>query len=384
MGNGQWPAQTAPTAGAARCSLPGRRLSAAAAVSSLELCFHSGLVKAAGRASFAFADRAPRPRCNLRVDVLPDALDQAHHLGGEPDLARGDAGGEQLLASLCPRVDGVAVHQREHARQLLDPLVQVVALARHCGEQEREGDGRVPRLPERLAQLLVLVKDLQCGGVVAGEDAHLVHRVECPLLRQQPHVATHVLEELEGLRHGARLAKGADQLVVRPVVWPPLHLVHVLPQPHHNLEHVRGEVVWHLALPHPAHRNRAAADEHLVHGVTRHLPLDLHLLEGAERLRELSGAEVVVDDGRVRGHQPEVEPLRHPLEVLGEPVHPARKGRHVRSRLQRRLGRGGSRARHARRVVPRLAHDAAVCPPHLCKALRRVGPTALVGAVGER
>ena len=81
-------------------------------------------------------------------------------LGGEPDLARGDAGGEQLLAGLCPRVDGVAVHQREHARQLLDPLVQVVALARHCGEQEREGDGRVPRLPERLAQLLVLVKDL--------------------------------------------------------------------------------------------------------------------------------------------------------------------------------------------------------------------------------
>ena len=54
----------------------------------------------------------------------------------------------------------MAVHQREHARQLLDPLVQVVALARHCGEQEREGDGRVPRLPERLAQLLVLVKDL--------------------------------------------------------------------------------------------------------------------------------------------------------------------------------------------------------------------------------
>ena len=211
-------------------------------------------------------------------------------LGGEPDLARGDAGGEQLLASLCPRVDGVAVHQREHARQLLDPRVQVVALARHCGEQEREGDGRVPRLPERLAQLLVLVKDLptpcrvpdmsttrprlersglQRGGVVAGEDAHLVPerrgseawggaseserrpgrgrvaRIELNARssgssRTLPHMCSkssracrrwrgrvcgriraRAVKSRAGLWHGARLAKGADQLVVRPVVWPP-------------------------------------------------------------------------------------------------------------------------------------------------------------------
>ena len=58
-----------------------------------------------------------------------------------------------------------------------------------------------------------------------------------------------------------------------------------------RLEHVRGEVVWHLALPHPAHRNRAAADEHLVHGVTRHLPLDLHLLRATRERARVRGKD---------------------------------------------------------------------------------------------
>ena len=119
--------------------------------------------------------------------------------------------------------------------------------------------------------------------------------------------------ELQHLRQRAALAKRADQLDVRQVVGLAAHLLHVAPELEDLVDEVDGEVVGPRADLRARHRDRAPADQHLVHRVARPLALEAHLLEDAQGLRELILAEVLVDEGGVRGREPEVESLRDAL-----------------------------------------------------------------------
>jgi len=96
-------------------------------------------------------------------------------------------------------------------------------------------------------------------------------------------------------------------------------------------------------------------------------------------LRELARAHVVVDGGRPRFDQPEVEPLSHPIQVLGPPVHPGRKRTGERRGHQGRLGAGRG-VRHDGSTLRSVwfAQDGAVRLAHLIEPLHRVGRRVLV------
>eukprot|EP00967_Tisochrysis_lutea_P119649 scaffold195571_cov31-Tisochrysis_lutea.AAC.2 len=61
-----------------------------------------------------------------------------------------------------------------------------------------------------------------------------------------------------------------------------------------------------LARAYATHGDRAPPNEHLVHCMRWHLSLVLHLLESVQSLCELARAQMVIDDRRPRGHEPQV------------------------------------------------------------------------------
>ena len=98
----------------------------------------------------------------------------------------------------------------------------------------------------------------------------------CPWLQPghmglQPRRHRAAASTAQGYRAWACLAVGADELVVGLVVRLAPRDLHLRPQFAHSTDEVTREVVALLARPHPPHRDRAAAHEHLVHRVRRHL-----------------------------------------------------------------------------------------------------------------
>ena len=117
-----------------------------------------------------------------------------------------------------------------------------------------------------------------------------------------------------------------------------------------------------------AHHQRAPTDANLIHSMRRRLACPLHLFEHRQRLGQLACSYMLIDDGRVRGHQPHVEALRHALQVLHPLVHPwvegRRKLRLLRCELFARIAIVGTSSSSR-------AHDLCVRSAHFGEALRR-------------
>ena len=115
-----------------------------------------------------------------------------------------------------------------------------------------------------------------------------------------------------------------------------------------------------------------AAASHLVNCVRGHFTLTLHLFEHVESLGELARLDTLVDDSRVRRHQPSVEPLAASVvQEDSKPMCPGREGIHVRS-LFHALELLGVLRPAFHRLPTCASLDCGVGVPHLRESLEGV------------